>query len=302
MPLPTLKRNKISTHFQLFNAKLPVILIALLLFAMSSILCMATAHANDKATRVLFVGNSLTYVANLPAVFDALSLNNRHPFVSDMLAQGGATLTERVQDKSVEQALASQAYSYVILQERGGDFLCAFGPQSCEDANASLKHLVNLARQYHVTPIFLGSYQVHPGASISIVEAEQEAATNAAVAYIPVSAKLQIALQVAPKLAWLNQDKAHPGHDLALLQAAMLYIEITRQTIDATDLTVYAPMYKPNTRIAPIIINSTGDGTSSDVYVYSAQVLSTIVAITNQSALTEVSHDLSHPLTAILDQ
>lgn len=57
--------------------------------------------------RVLFVGNSLTYVGNLPATFAALANANDQRVHSAMIVQGGATLEQRVADGSVRQALAS---------------------------------------------------------------------------------------------------------------------------------------------------------------------------------------------------
>src|SRR5690606_7001500 len=104
------------------------------------LLAVACAQITDRAnkTRVLFVGNSLTYVGNLPAVFDALSHANNHGSRSDMIVAGGGTLTDRVDDGSVERALANGDYTHVVLQERGGDFMCSFGPASCQNARSAL--------------------------------------------------------------------------------------------------------------------------------------------------------------------
>jgi 3-polyprenyl-4-hydroxybenzoate decarboxylase len=66
----------------------------------------ATSPPPRQVDRVLFVGNSLTYVGNLPAVFEALSNANGMPVASDMIVQGGATLAQRLDDGSVAQALA----------------------------------------------------------------------------------------------------------------------------------------------------------------------------------------------------
>ena len=67
----------------------------------------AGAMQPEAAQRVLFVGNSLTYVGNLPATFAALANANDQRVHSAMIVQGGATLEQRVADGSVRQALAS---------------------------------------------------------------------------------------------------------------------------------------------------------------------------------------------------
>lgn len=58
-------------------------------------------------TRTLFVGNSLTYVGNLPAVFSALSSANGRTVTGDMIVRGGATLSQRVANGSATDAPGS---------------------------------------------------------------------------------------------------------------------------------------------------------------------------------------------------
>lgn len=71
--------------------------------------------------RVLFVGNSLTYVGNLPATLHALAASHGRVIDTDMLVQGGATLSQRVADGSVRALLQREHFDEVLLQERGGD-------------------------------------------------------------------------------------------------------------------------------------------------------------------------------------
>jgi hypothetical protein len=54
---------------------------------------------------VLFVGNSLTYVGNTPAVFDALTRASGRPSSSDMIVQGGAAL--RIRRRSTQRPARS---------------------------------------------------------------------------------------------------------------------------------------------------------------------------------------------------
>jgi len=67
---------------------------------------------------LLFVGNSLTYVGNLPAVLDALAAANGRTIASDMLVSGGATLSERVADGSAGSARVATDATYRYSRER----------------------------------------------------------------------------------------------------------------------------------------------------------------------------------------
>lgn len=121
--------------------KLPVgLLVALLVALLLALSLFATpvqAQPGERPAAVLFVGNSQIYVGNLPAVFDALSD-----------AAGGA-----------------KHYDFVVLQERGGDLVCAFAPESCAESAAAIAELGRLARAHRAKPVLLGTYQKLPRAS-----------------------------------------------------------------------------------------------------------------------------------------
>jgi hypothetical protein len=184
------------------------------------------AEPRNETLHVLFVGNSLTYVGNLPGVFDGLSTVNGRPTSSDMLATGGATLTHWIEDGSVNRALSSKRYSYLVLQERGGDFACGFGPEVCVNARRSLATLSKMARAHHVTPLLLGTYQEGAEASKEIVEAESKAARAVGMDYISVSERLRAARRALPDSQWFAPDGMHPGSELTLLDALLLYERI----------------------------------------------------------------------------
>src|SRR4051794_10679841 len=58
------------------------------------------AHKARVGTRVLFIGNSFTFVNNLPAVFAALGQANGFPIATQMLVKSGAALADRIADGS----------------------------------------------------------------------------------------------------------------------------------------------------------------------------------------------------------
>jgi len=207
------------------------------------VLLLVAGTAAAATTRLLFVGNSLTYVGNLPAVVDALAAANGTTTSSDMLVGAGATLSERVADGSVERALAAQHYDYVILQERGGNLIGAAGDASLHETNAAHEALAQLARRNGAEPILLGTYQGLPQASRALVAAESAQAKRLSMPHVAVSQRLQGGLSSVPDAEWFAADRMHPGPDLTLLDALLLYRALFGVFPRATALTVEAPVY-----------------------------------------------------------
>ena len=218
----------------------PHFLTALLVLLLSS--CTAT-HSTPSIDNVLFVGNSLIYVGNVPAVFSELSAGNTRPVNSDMIVQGGATLAQRVADGSVARALEEKNYSALVLQERGGDLMRSFGPDSCIESRKAIQVLADLAKEKGITVVLLGTYQADPSASRSLVEGESSAAAEAKIPYVEVSENLRRLRIAAPKLDWLASDGMHPGKDLALLNAILLHRAVHGSLPEAQPLIVSAPIY-----------------------------------------------------------
>lgn len=203
-----------------------------------------------QAMRVLFIGNSLTYVNNLPATFTTLAAANGHAVKADMLVHGGATLTQWLDSGEVAKALAARHYDYVVLQERGNDFACGFGPQACKNARHALRALAKIVRDHGAQPILMGTYQVSHAASEALVAAESKAAAADNAPYVDVSRPLNTGREQRPYNNWFAKA-GHPGHDLVLLEAVLLYRQLQGALPQAGTLVVRAPMFVPGSRFAP---------------------------------------------------
>ncbi|HEY4583490.1 MAG TPA: SGNH/GDSL hydrolase family protein [Lysobacter sp.] len=193
--------------------------------------------------RVLFVGNSLTYVGNLPAVFASLAASNGREVQADMIVKGGATLAQRAADGSVARALREGRYPVLVLQERGGDLTCAFGPESCTASREAIAQLARLAKSRNARVFLLGTYQSDPRASRRLVMAESGAASEAGVAYVEVSETLQRLKTRTFGLRWFAPDGLHPGPLVTLLDAVQLYRGVFGGLPAPGALTVRAPIY-----------------------------------------------------------
>lgn len=221
-----------------------------LLFLIAFALPSGAYAATPTGLRVLFVGNSLTYVGNLPAVFTTLANDNGHAAQAGMLVKGGATLTEWLDGGAIQRALKASHYNFVVMQERGNDFACGFGPQACRDSRQSLQTLARIVRTGGAKPILMGTYQVDDEASTALVAAESRAADANGMPYIAVSPRLNEGRKQFAHFDWFAKA-GHPGHDLVLLEAVMLYRQLYGALPRANALTVRAPMFVPGSQFAP---------------------------------------------------
>lgn len=222
---------------------------AILLF-LACVFATVAGAAAPNPVRILFIGNSLTYVNNLPAVFTTLAAANGHALQADMLVKGGATLTQWLDGGDVSRALVATHYDYVVLQERGNDFACGFGPEACKDSRSALRALAQLARDRGARPILMGTYQVSHDASEALVAAESRAAGAENVPYIDVSRPLNAGREHTPYDNWFAKA-GHPGHALVLLETVLLYQQLYGSLPEAKSLDVRAPMFVPGSKFAP---------------------------------------------------
>ncbi len=236
--------------------------------------CGTDTSAPAKSTRVLFFGNSVTYVGNLPAVFSALCSASGTQCFTEMIARGGATLTDRVADDSLERAIAKGRFDYLVLQERGGDIMGAQMNQSeaQERAESAAATLVQAAREHQMQPVLLGTYQGSPDASTALVSAERALANGFDAAYVPVSNYLGCGRRQNASLRWFDSDGMHPGPELTLLMAVMLYREVFDSSPSATEIVVRAPMYQVSSGLsadefasAQPVLAGTASSTTYDV-------------------------------------
>lgn len=67
---------------------------------------------------MLFIGNSLTYVNDLPHTFAALAASGHHRVETDMLAVGGAKLSDFANASNTETRIGSKPWNIVVLQDQ----------------------------------------------------------------------------------------------------------------------------------------------------------------------------------------
>src|ERR1043166_6791316 len=76
------------------------------------------AGGGPKEVRVLFIGNSYTYVNDLPKMIAALARAGKQPpLVYERETPGGCTLEKHWKDGKAARKIAAGKWDYVVLQE-----------------------------------------------------------------------------------------------------------------------------------------------------------------------------------------
>ena len=231
-----------------FGAKVRALLSACALFLLAS--CASVSSQSKKVQHILFIGNSVIYTNNLPAVFERIAdaQPDATTYDVDMFARGGATLTELSQDPRVLDLLESGRYDIVVLQEKGGDDLCLLVSKESPDCVALVNShvsLANLARERGAKVLYLGTYQLAPGVSRALVRAERLLGDQMTAQYIEVSEHLQSLRRSEPGLPWLHADGGHPGIATTPLMGSLIYEALNASPPVPFDLCIGAEMYTP---------------------------------------------------------
>lgn len=204
--------------------------------ALLALLLALTAMASAKdltEQRVLFIGNSLTYVNSLPVIFEltAQAQAGSPRYRADMYVRGGARLSELAQEPKLNELLDSGVYQIVVLQERGGDVLClretsgtvGDARETCDHMTAAHLKLARQAREHDARVLYMGTYQSASRFSQMLVSAEAELGHEMRAPALEISETLRNLQQQHVDFPWLYADNSHPGIATTALMALRLY-------------------------------------------------------------------------------
>ncbi|NID03883.1 SGNH/GDSL hydrolase family protein [Luteibacter jiangsuensis] len=208
-----------------------------LVVAILTLFALAGAQASEPEHRVLFIGNSLTYVNDLPNAFASLAPDGTRMDV-DMIASPGASLADAMRNPLVTKALTEGGYTDVILQERGGDAFC---PAACRQegfstlpAMRSAREASRMARAAGARVFYLGTWQSSRETNEALEFGERAIASASGAAYVEIAEPRRKLMQTHPELAWTHADGQHPGY----ATTAMMALRLWRAMFGVTPTTV----------------------------------------------------------------
>lgn len=176
--------------------------------------------------RVLFLGNSLTFVNDLPGMVRAVAAQAGRTMVVGEVSEGGASLEDLYRAGDAKREIAKR-YDLVILQQ---------GPSALESSQADLirwaKNFNNVIRSNGGRPAL---YMVWPERErFEVFNDVRTSYSNAATAvdgmFIPGGESWRGAWAVDPNLALYGPDDFHPSPLGTYAVALTVFAELFRQT------------------------------------------------------------------------
>ncbi|WP_296659437.1 hypothetical protein [Paraburkholderia sp.] len=204
-------------------------------------LCVPLAQA---ANSVLWVGDSRTYIGNLPEVYRALvKAVDQRDIRADMLVETGGDLDERVRSQALARELKKQRFDAVILQERGNLASCMLDKSvrndaGCKASAAAFANLARIARANGARVYVMGTHQESLMANRIVNRAEAITSVRIkADGHVPTGMAYLMAQQIQPGFRWVTAgDGFHPDRDLTLLMAAVTYYAIEKKWPEPVDV------------------------------------------------------------------
>ena len=221
-------------------------LLAFLLFAVAGIASAQVAPQPQapRTLRVLFVGNSLVYVNNLPAALRAVAKAQLSPVAIEtqtFVAPGG-TVSERWKDGYAAAALAQGKWDFVVLQERGGLVACMVEPDQrtsseCRASDSAHREFAKAAKTAGARVLLLSTWGPDSVWQTRLDRAAKQLAGRIDATIVPAGPTLRAYAAKHGDEATFP-DKVHPSVPATLVMAVQLHRAIVGADPKAVDVTL----------------------------------------------------------------
>ena len=186
------------------------------------------AKAPDRL-RVLFVGNSFTYVNDLPRIVEAMSHADGGPKIEwRMVAFPGFSLEDHWRQGDARRAISESPWDFVVMQQ---------GPSSTDEGREVLteyaQRFAPSIRKAGAKPAFYGVWpasvrtQDYPGAE----ESYRQAARMVQGVLLPAAEAWQRAFRLDKSVALYGPDGLHPSPEGSYLAALVIYAGLTGRPV-----------------------------------------------------------------------
>jgi hypothetical protein len=194
---------------------------------------------DPECKRVLFIGNSYTYVNDMPGMFAALAKAGGHPVKVSMVANGGWYLKDHAASADTINAITGSTWDIVVLQEQSATPAYAYGRQV--DLFPAAQSLANTIWSTGATPyLFLTpAYRDGwPDAGLNSYTSMQDQinigywdiSARLGLPFVPVGIAWGNALARDPGLVLWQTDGSHPTKQGTYLGACVFYATIFRES------------------------------------------------------------------------
>lgn len=186
-------------------------------------------HQKKQPLNVLFIGNSLTYVHDLPAIIQQLALSNRtnQPLKYKMVVQGGATLQDLWNEGQALDDIRQGHWNFVVLQAQSE--LPAVNPTLM----FAYARLFNKAiKQSGAQTIFYMTWAHEDDLKDqpTVIQAYIDIANELHASVAPVGTAWQLWRNAYSSMELYEPDELHPDVYGSYLTACVLYAAIYKKS------------------------------------------------------------------------
>lgn len=209
--------------------------------------------------RVLFVGNSLTYVNDLPRLTRALAASQPNGAGLEISAwvEPGGSIDARWRDGHVQDALENGEWDVLVLQERSNLMACLAGATmprdpDCRRSDSAHRKFAELAARRGTRVLLLSTWADDASGQDRLDRgiANLAGRMTGDVAVVPSGRILRRWADMQPADAPAFPDGGHPSLPASLIIAATLYESITGQAPVPADLVIDFPLLVPRVGIS----------------------------------------------------
>jgi hypothetical protein len=202
--------------------------------------------SDSSCLRVLFVGNSYTYVNDLPATLASLAQAGGHTVQTDSLASGGATLADHIADPATTPKLDAVKWDFVVLQEQSE--IPSIEASRAYTMYPAVRTLVEMIRQRGETPILFVTWAHRDGLPDNGMPDYESMQQSIDRGYLAIAAELLapvapvgvtwfVVRRQNPDIGLWQDDGSHPSTAGTYLGACVFYAAIFRQSPEGLGFT-----------------------------------------------------------------
>lgn len=176
---------------------------------------------------VLFVGNSLTYFNDLPALVSEIARLDGVTIESKEIVLPNFSLEDHLANPSIPQALSDRHFDYLVAQQ---------GPSASRESQASLKKsAMDIAKLCRSRNTKFGLYMVWPEMARDAyrddcIASYTNAAKESGALLFPAGVAWKYVLEKDPKFPLYGPDQFHPGIHGSVLAAMVIYAKLNNKT------------------------------------------------------------------------
>jgi hypothetical protein len=230
-----------SIHRYTFRMSRFFLLLAFILLAASA--CAPAGKCNGPQSsgtvlHVLFIGNSYTFVNDLPATFAKLACFGGHKVETGMAAVGGWTLGDHLASAQTLDQLKPQKWDVVILQEQSE--IPAIPAARLQSMYPAARQLVAKIKAIGAQPLFFLTWGHRDGMADFGIKNFSDMQAQLDVGYKDIADELHVTV-VPVGYAWLKariqsnlnlwqDDGSHPNESGTYLAASVFYATLFHET------------------------------------------------------------------------